>query len=116
MKRLNKIARKITAYDEIAEQFIKECEDSLRFTSKKIEQIRKGFEDDLTMDQVKVYADYIFDWKQMQQIRLGFNDGLTMEQVKVYAKPDIHPTIMRNIRLDLKDGISIEEVEEKYYL
>ena len=32
MKKLNRIAKRITAFNEVAEQFIKECEDRNQFT------------------------------------------------------------------------------------
>ena len=87
MRRLNKIARKITSLNEAAEQFIKECEDSGKF-----------------------------DIEQTRQISYGFEDGLTMEEVKFYAKPEIHEDKMYKIRKDFESGLTIEEVKEKYNL
>jgi len=80
MKRL--VSRKITSYNEEVEQFIKECEDSGKFNDRQMEEIRKGFEQDLTMEQVKVYAKPEFKNYQMWEIRWGFKHGLTIEQVK----------------------------------
>ena len=47
--------------------------------------IRTGFENGLTMEQVKLYADPNFNYKQMKEIKEGFLNGLTMDQVKLYA-------------------------------
>ena len=87
MKRLNKIARKITAFDEEVEQFIQECEDSGKFND-----------------------------EQMEQIRLGFESGLTIEEVEVYADPEMESRQMGDIYWYLMNGYTIEEVKEKYGL
>ncbi len=116
MKRLNKIAKRITAYDEAVEQFIKECENSGKFNGAQLREIRHGFDYGLTMDQVKVYADPKFNKYQMEEIRLSFENGLTTEQVKLYANPRFDDFQMNRIYWDLKNGMSIEEVKEKYNL
>ena len=116
MKKLNKIAKRITAYDEVVEQFIKECENSGKFNPDQLREIRKGFNYDLSLDQVKVYADPKFDKYQMEEIRLSFENGLTMEQVKLYADPKFDDFQMNRIYWDFKNGMSIEEVKEKYDL
>ena len=116
MKRLNKIAKRITAYDETIEQFIKECEDSDKFNWKQIDEIRGGFDDGLTIEQVKLYAKSDFDYEQMFTIRYGFKNGLTIEQIKFYANPEFNSDQMWEIRRDFVNGLTIEEVKEKYSL
>ena len=68
MKRLNKIARKITAVDEALKQFMEECRDGGRFNDNQIFQIFRGFHGGLTMEQIQVYAKPEFRWVQMEQI------------------------------------------------
>ena len=80
MKRL--IAKRITAFNKEVEQFIQQCQDSGKFNDRQMEEIRKGFEQDLTMEQVKLYAKPEFKNYQMWEIRWGFKHGLTIEQVK----------------------------------
>ena len=82
--RLTKKANNLT---EEQEKFIQECKESGKFNDKQIEEIRKGFENGLTIEQVKVYADPKFDNNQMEEIREGFENGLTADQVKFYADP-----------------------------
>ena len=117
MKRLNKIARRITAYNEEIEQFIKECENSGKFDINQMDVIRRGFKNHLTLEQVKFYAKPEFNWEQMFEICEGFDNNLaTMEEVSFYAKPEIHWTQMLQIREDFESGLTIEEVKEKYNL
>ena len=82
MKRLNKIARRIIALAEEAEQFIQECEDSGNFGESEIGQIRWGFRNGLTMEQVKVFAKPEFKWQQMEEIRKDLEDGMSIDEVK----------------------------------
>ena len=82
MKRLNKIAKRITAYDEVVEQFIKKCENNDKFDKWQIDEISKGFNNGLTIDQVKVYAKPKLDSQQMYDIREDFKKGLTIKEVK----------------------------------
>jgi hypothetical protein len=60
--------------------------------------IRSGFENGLTFEQVKLFADERFDWEQMIEIRLGFENGLTFEQIAVYADKRFHWKKMWAIR------------------
>ena len=77
-----------------------------------MEQIRNGFEDMLTMEQIKVYAKSEFGSSEMREIRMGFKDKLTMEQVSVYAKPEFNNCYqMEQIRLGFKNGLTMEQVK-----
>ena len=116
MKRLNKIAKRITASDELTEQFITECEHSGKLTNDQMFEICRGFRDGLTIEEVKVYAKPEFNKQQMKEIRRGFERGLSMEQVKIFVKPEINAKQMEKIRLDFQEGLTIEEVKEKYNL
>lgn len=60
-----------------------------KFTSEQMEQIRYGLQDNLPTEKIKLYADQKFNQSQMGEIRAGFNSGLSIDQVKVYADPNI---------------------------
>ena len=44
--------------------------------------IRAGFTSGLSMEQVQLYSNSKFDYNQMKQIRTGFENGVTVEQMK----------------------------------
>lgn len=77
---MNKIAKRILALDETQEQFIQQCEDSGKFDYGQIMQIRWGFKNGLTMEQVKVYADPKFDGDQMFEIRDALKNYFYIKQ------------------------------------
>ena len=110
MKRLIKKANNLTKEQE---KFIQECEESRKFDDKQMKRIRYGFENGLTMDQVKLYADPKFEWNQMYQIKKGFENGLTMEQVKLYADPKFEWNQMEEMRKGFENGLTMDQV--KFY-
>ena len=59
-----------------------------------------GFEE-LTNEQVAIYAKPEFNYKQMTSILKGFRQGLTIEQVRTYAKPEFSWQQMQEKRLEL---------------
>jgi len=56
-----------------------------QFNWLQMEQIRESFKNNLTIEQVKLFAKPKFNSRQMEQICLGFNNGLTIEQVRLYT-------------------------------
>ena len=58
----------------------------------------------------------MFSPAQMYQIRIGFEQDLSVEQVSAYADPDYTWTQMAYMRKDLELGIPIEEVQNAYRL
>ena len=116
---MNRIIARLNrkAYDLTEEEkFIQECKESGKFDEDQTWEIKAGFEDGLTMEQVKLYADTKFDGDQMYEIREGFENGLTMEQVKFYANPNFDEDQMLQIRWGFEDEMTIEEVKEKFNL
>ena len=59
-----------------------------------------GFEE-LTNEQVAIYAKPEFSYGQMINILKGFKQGLTIEQVRTYAKPEFDWEQMQEKRLEL---------------
>ena len=89
-----------------------------------MEQIRKGFEHELTMEQVQLYAkpkfsagfsnedrDYWGYNNQMEQIRKGFEHGLNMEQIQSYTDSKFEDWRMEEIRLGFEHGLTMEQVQ-----
>ena len=93
------------------DNFIKQCEESGQFYNTQMEQIREGFKNGLSMEQVQVYAKKNFNWEQMQRIRESFEEGLSIEQVQVFAKSKFNVYQMYEIKKGFENGLSIEEVQ-----
>ena len=73
-----------------------------------MEQIRRGIEEGLSKEQIKVYAHSEFTAFQMKEIREGFKNGLTMEQILTYANPEAYGSDkMRNCRKELEENNEI---------
>lgn len=89
--------------------FINQCINSGKFNKEQINEIKYGFEDGLTLEQLKIYANPKFDNYQMYEIRWGFKDGLTLEQVKTYADSKISDSEMWNIREKLEGNYEEED-------
>ena len=97
--------------EEEIQNFINQCEEDNKFDNYQMEEIRKGFENRLTLEQIKTYADPKFDDNQMQEIRIGFEDRLTLEQVKFYADPKFRKSQMQEIRIGFEDRLTLEQVK-----
>lgn len=80
------------------------------FTEDQMNEIKNGFENGLSEEQVSVYAKPEFDQNQMREIRDGFKKGLSMEQISVYAKPEFNSNQMEVLKDGLEIGLSIEQV------
>lgn len=81
------------------------------FTEDQINEIKNGFKNGLSEEQIDVYAKPEFDKHQMSVIRNGFKNGLSMEQVKAYAKPELSAKRMDIIRRCLESGYSVEQAK-----
>ena len=80
------------------------------FTEDQMNEIKNGFENGLSEEQVDVYAKPEFNESQMRKIRMGFESGFSMEQVSVYAKPEFNSDQMGVLKDGLERGLSIEQV------
>lgn len=54
---------------------------------------------EFTPEQKEKYKDFTED--QMNEIKNGFENGLSEEQVDVYAKPEFNESQMRKIRMGI---------------
>lgn len=80
------------------------------FTEDQMNEIKNGFKNGLSEEQVSVYAKPEFNEYQMRGIRRGFNEGLSIEQISVYAKPEFSCVQMSEIESGFKKGLSIEQI------
>lgn len=66
-----------------------------------MDEIKNGFINGLSKEQIKVYSNPKFDDLQMEQIRLGFENGLTIKQVEMYAIPEFGYEEMSRIQEEI---------------
>lgn len=93
--------------------FVDEFTDGARNRNRyrrEIEEILKGLDNGLALDQIRIYANREFKPFEMEQIRLGLEHGLSEEQVKVYAKPEFKWPQMREVREGFESGLTLEQV------
>lgn len=74
-------------------------------------EIKKGFQNGLSPEQVKVYAEPTFNNYQMQEIRFGFELGLTLEQVQLYAEPSYSSLQMAMFKDSFVCGLTTENAK-----
>lgn len=70
----------------------------------------RAAEDELTPQQFDLLADHRMSSAQMEEIRFGFKDGLSAEQVALYAHPDMKPSEMDLCRIALQKGLGYPEI------
>lgn len=97
------------------EQFIKRCEDE-GLSWQKMDEIRIGFQDGLSIKQVKLYANKEFNEWQMAEIRWGFGDGLSFKKVELFARPELTWKQMDQIAYMLLHEEPLEEVKTRIAL
>lgn len=76
-------------------------------------EIRKGFEEGLSTKEISVYAKPEFWPDQMDFLKSVFKEkNLTIDQVKLFANPRYGTALMEKLCSALEDGLTIEEVKE----
>ena len=71
-----------------------------------------GGENDLSPEQIAVYADAKFDSAQMYEIQTGFEDDLTMEQpqyrmgINYLADSQVPNTVVTTVNSDTKGAVN----------
>ena len=75
-----------------------------------MQEVKNGYTNGLTIQQVEMYAWPKFDSMQMREIRLGFEAGLSFEQVQSYAKESISADDMEEIRLKIDEDSKVTEI------
>lgn len=85
---------------------------SYDFRSKvQIRAILNGFDHDLSVEQVKLFATPDYLGSQMEEICRGLISGLSFDQVSLYLSQDFSAAQMKRLRCDLEAGHSIELVK-----
>ena len=72
--------------------------------------IEFGFANNLSMEQVSLYAKSEIDDRRMEVIKNGIWRGLSMEQISLYINPEFNDTQIKEIRDALMRDYSIEEI------
>lgn len=80
--------------------------------SRRLKEIRLGLENDLTLEQIKIYARPEFDYSQMSSIRNGLQSGFILEQINRYARPEFSGGQMAQIYLGYRLGLTEEQISE----
>lgn len=139
MKRLNIIANKLIRKAESKEDFLEKLKNN--FNEDQINEIKKGLEDGLNMDQVLTYTNHILDKEQMKAIRESLENGtfdvdiaefisnsnidvgqihtissaikrgLTNEEAKIMAQPIFDYEQLEEIEQGFIDGLNINQVK-----
>ena len=73
-------------------------------------QIEEGFEDGLSIEQIKLYAKPEFDATYMRVIKEGLKRGFSMEQIQSCIKPEFDEYQMNKVATGFEDGLSIEQI------
>ena len=95
------------------------------FSEDQTEEIRKGFENGLSMEQVQLFADPKFDSRVISSIERCFEAGLSMEQVsfcidtcskwekKANKREEVRrpEEVIDTIRMDIQRGIPLDIIE-----
>ena len=82
------------------------------FNEKQLNQIILGFENNLTPEQIAVYANPKFDNDQMYEIQTGFEDDLTMEQpqyrmeINYLTDSQVPNTVVKTVSSDTKGAVN----------
>lgn len=80
------------------------------FIDSQLEQIKFGFKNGLTKEQVDIYAKDIYKWEQMAYIRMGLEDGL---EVELYTDVNYTSSQMDVIYFALQRGLT-KVILQKY--
>lgn len=80
--------------------------------SRRLKEIRLGLENDLTLEQIKIYARPEFDYSQMSVIRSGLASDFTQEQISRYARPEFSGRQMAQIFWGYRMGLTEDQISE----
>lgn len=83
------------------------------FNLHQMEEIKEGFKNGLTIQQVDLYAKDCFDHLQMREIRIALQDNMDIEKIKIFALPEFNYDAMNHTRVKLMDEQIEKEKEVK---
>ena len=75
-----------------------------------LDEIYEGYNNGLSLDQIKEYAKLEFYQTQMEVIREALEKGLNHKQVKIFARPEFDPSKMKVISTGLIEKLPEEAV------
>ncbi len=102
---------KKSAYFQTPTEFIEEINSKSYYKEDRKELLNKAYEQGFDIYQLKLLADICFDIYQAGQIYDGFINNLTMEQVRTYANPDLYWKQMQIIKDAYLSHMSPDKLE-----
>lgn len=97
-------ARRLALEQGAAEADLLQCFSSA-FSDSQKDIVIRAFLEGLSLDEVRLIADYHFVPEKMEQALCGFVGGLTLKQVRQYYKAEHSALLMRNIRICMENVI-----------
>lgn len=91
--------------------FIEKTYNSKDFNDKQKEEIKNGFNDGLSADQINLYNDSSIDYETMKEIRKGLKKGLSNEDVIYLLSLKISAFQTKMAIEDLQGGLNKNEIE-----
>lgn len=86
--------------------------EALGFDEAQLNEIRKGIQHGLPVEQITFLANKQFNGNQMAEIRQGLENGLDMEKIQFYANAEFNEWQMPFIRIGFEEGISLADMQE----
>lgn len=74
-----------------------------------LNEIKEGFKNGLSKEQVDIYAKEEFNFMQMQELRLGLQHGLNEKEMAVFLSKDVDYKAMQHARMQIEDLNAINE-------
>lgn len=93
---------------ELLEQLVVKSQTSV--ISAVLDEIYEGYNNGLSLDQIKDYAKLEFYQTQMEVIREAIEKGLNHKQIKIFARPEFDPSKMKVISTGLIEKLPEEAV------
>lgn len=82
----------------------------IKFDAEQLKEIYIGFDNGLTTEQVKKYANLEFSAEQMKWIRLGLEKKFPAERMALYTNPKFDLVQMNAIYNGIKDNLTEEQL------
>lgn len=84
-----------------------------KFTFEQMVEIALGISDNISLENIKIYAKAEYTEDQMALIRVGFRKGFSKEQIELYTDPEFNREQMLQILKGLEHGLTTRQV--KFY-
>ena len=96
-------------------EFFEDCMNSRFFDDRQKELIKEGYDANLSLEKLKLFAKVGYTTAQMEQILLGIFQGLNLEQLENYAYRDCYSETMKIIRENYRKNLEPEKMDLLIY-